>query len=197
MALALVACADQVGDGFDRRPGDPDRTPTTFATNLDVVILRTASSLERLAIGVYDAISGLGVVETPEVQATIDLFRNHHRDHAALFDAATNSIEIDSAFTDSNPVIAARLRPRLAAIRTENDALKLAYEIETIKSSTYFSTVGSFGDRKLNQAVMSVGGIEARHVTVLGDLLRSTASPPYPADGFATNQAAVVVGTGV
>jgi hypothetical protein len=50
-----------------------------------------------------------------------------------------------------------------------------------------------FEDASLNVAIMSVGGVEARHVAVLAAVL---STPPVPA-AFQVTEHAVAAGTGV
>lgn len=172
-------------------------TPTTMATDMDVVILRTASSLERYAVALYDTAIKSGLVKTAAVGAAASLFMEQHVEHAELFEGATNAKAAGKAFTTANPAVAAMLKPRVDALKTEMDVIKLAYDVEAVAAATYLSTVGAFGDKSLNQAAMSVGGVEARHVAILGGVLKAASSPQFPADGFQTSNGAVAAGTGV
>jgi hypothetical protein len=69
----------------------------------------------------------------------------------------------------------------------------LALDLETIAAQTYQSNVAMFGDAKLNAAIMSVGGVEARHAAILAGVL---GQPPVP-KAFQVTDKAVAAGTGV
>ncbi|MGH9189620.1 MAG: ferritin-like domain-containing protein, partial [Acidimicrobiales bacterium] len=107
------------------------------------------------------------------------------------------------AFTTANPEVAKLLKPRVDALKTEADVIQLAYDVESVAAATYFSTVGAFADKSLNKAAMSVGGVEARHVAILGGVLTSikaagaAKSPAVPSDGFQKATGAIAAGTGV
>ena len=48
--------------------------------------------------------------------------------------------------------------------------IQLAYDLETAAAETYQSAVGVVSDVTLNVALMSVGGVEARHAAVLASV---------------------------
>ena len=86
--------------------------------------------------------------------------------------------------------------PRTAARRAQRrgSALRLAYNLEQSAAATYQAAVGNVDNLELNVALMSVGGVEARHVVVLGGLVDQ---PQVPASGFAATDKAVAPGTGL
>ncbi|HEX7276962.1 MAG TPA: ferritin-like domain-containing protein [Acidimicrobiales bacterium] len=191
----LAACGSD--DDDDTAGGTTATTAATGAGGADVLILRTASSLERYAVVLYDTAIASGLVETAAVGDAAKLFREQHLEHALLFEGATEATAPGQAFRDPNPAVAAMLQSRVDALRTERDVIKLAYDVESVAAATYFSTVGAFDDKNLNVSVMSVGGVEARHVAILGGVLMASDSPAYPTSGFQTADGAVKAGTGV
>lgn len=192
-AAVLAAC----GDDDDTSAGGPGTSMGSGAAGTDVLILRTASSLERYAVVLYDTAIASGLVTTAAVADAATLFREQHLEHALLFEGATEAKAPGQAFRDPNPAVAAMLKPRVDGLRSERDVIKLAYDVESVAAATYFSTVGAFEDRNLNTSAMSVGGVEARHVAILGGVLMAADSPAYPASGFQTADGAVMAGTGV
>lgn len=170
-------------------------TTTTIAGSQgDVTILRTAGSIEALAVSVYQKILDSGLVKTPTIQAAMQLFQTQHGQHGDLFARATTTAG-GQPFNDPNPVLLQQLAtPRLAALKTEADAIGLAYDLENGAADTYQGNVGSFANKTLNATMMQVGGIEARHVAVLA----SAINKPVPTDGaFQSVKSAVAPGTGV
>ena len=169
-------------------------TTTVPGSAGDVTILRTASSLEALAVSVYQKILDSGLVKTASIQAAMQLFQTQHGQHGDLFQRSTINAG-GHPFTDPNPVLMQQLAtPRLAALKSEADAISLAYDLENGAADTYQSNVGFFADKALNTTVMQVGGIEARHVAILA----SAINKPVPTDGaFQALKSAVASGTGV
>jgi hypothetical protein len=170
-------------------------TTTTLAgSQTDVSILRTASSIETLAVAVYQKAIDSGLIKTQALQTAAQLFQTQHGQHGDLFQRATSAAG-GQPFTDANPVLMQQLvAPRLASLKTESDVVSLAYDLENLAADTYQNNVGTFADRSLNATVMQVGGIEARHVAVLA----SAINKPVPTEGaFQSVKSAVAPGTGV
>src|SRR5205823_5440724 len=104
----------------------------------------------------------------------------HHKDHSQLFQNTTRSAG-GEAYTAPNPVLMNQLvAPRLATVKTEADVIKLAYDLERMAASTYQADVGTFDNIAFNMKVMSVGGIEARHVAFLAPLVGKQGTPDGP-----------------
>jgi rubrerythrin len=191
----------------------PGATTTTFATSsVDAGVLRLASSIEHYAVSFYGLVAASGVVKTQALVDTAKYFSDQHADHAGFFETATTR-HGGQPFNSANPAVAEMFRPRLVALSsagaTEADFVSLAYDVEGVAASTYFATVGTFEDLKLNSAIMSVGSVEARHVAIFGMILSGIApaalptvparqdAPPAPASGLQTAAGAVAPGTGV
>lgn len=186
-AAVLAACGND----------DDSATPTTTTTTAghdpgDVTILRTASSLEHVAVDVYDKALTGGLFTTGALVEVAKLFQQQHRDHAALFEGATKEAG-GEAFATANPAVMESLAGRIAALAGEPAALTLARDIEGMAAATYQATVGSFVDTRLNQLTMSVGGVEARHLAVLNAALRQNPN----ALAFQRTDGSVASGTGV
>lgn len=191
-AAILAACGTDDGD-----TAGPATTAGGASQDTDVLILRTASSLERYAVDLYDLAIASGLVTTAAIGDAAKLFREQHLEHAMLFEGATEAKAPGQAFRDPNPAVAEMLQPRVDALGSETQVIQLAYDVEAAAAATYFSTVGAFEDANLNTSAMSVGGVEARHVAILGGVLMSEESPSVPPSGFQTADGAVAAGTGV
>jgi Ferritin-like domain len=175
--------------------------PTTASTALqgtakDVTILRTASSIEALAVSVYASAISSGLVKTTTTLDLIKLFQTHHSQHGDLFQRSTKAAG-GSAFTAANPVLLQQLvQPRLAALKTEADVVSLAFDLEHLASATYQGDVGMFDNAKFNSTVASVGAAEARHVALLA-VLSAKSATGTPDNAFQLDLDAVNPGTGV
>ncbi len=168
-------------------------TDTTVATmSDDIILLRTASSIENLAVAAYQIAIDSGLVTTAAVGDAAKLFQSHHMEHSQFFQAATKNAG-GQPFTDPNPEILSQLQPDIDALADEMGVLMFALTLERAAAATYQSAVGVVTDYTLNKALMSVGGVEARHAAVLAGVL---ASDPVPRS-FGTVEGAVPSGTGV
>jgi rubrerythrin len=132
------------------------------------------------------------LVTTPAVTDAARVFMDQHKDHAATFEALTKKLG-GEPFTTANPAVTQQLQPRIAGLGNERDVLALALDLERAAAATYVAAVGTFGDTSLNEVVMSVGGVEARHAAVLAGIL---GQPGVPA-AFAGTTGAVAPGTGL
>ena len=193
-AAVFAACGtDDSDDGATASGGEgTDTTMGGDGADSDIKILRTASSLEVLAVDVYQKAIDSGLVKTAAVADAAKLFQAQHKEHSELFQGATKKLG-GEAFDKPNPVVLQSLQGPIGALKDEKGVLELALMLEQAAAATYQSTVGAFKDASLNQAAMSVGGVEARHVAVLSSVLQKAPVPK----AFQTKDGAVAAGTGV
>lgn len=192
-AAVLAACGSD--DNDDGASGGTDGGTDGEGSATDIAIVRTASSLEHVAIDVYQkAIDNAGALGISAGVADVaKLFQSQHKDHAAFFEGATKELG-GEAFTVANPAVMESLAGRIAALKNEADVITLARDLENVAAATYQSTVGAFDNIALNEKAMSVGGVEARHAAVLNGALKADA---FPTKAFHTTTGAVAVGTGL
>ena len=195
-AAVFAACGsddsrETAGDAVDEGD-DEGRASGGDSSESDIKILRTASSLEVLAVDVYQKAIDSGLVKTAAVGDAAKLFQSQHEEHAELFQGATKKLG-GQPMEKANPVVLQSLMAPIAALKDETGVLELALMLEQAAAATYQNSVGQFKDLKLNQAVMSVGGVEARHVAVLSSVLNM----PAASKAFQTTNGAVAAGTGV
>ncbi|MEY2397495.1 MAG: hypothetical protein QOJ00_669 [Actinomycetota bacterium] len=193
-AAVLAAC------GKDNKKSGASSATTggksgSKGSDSDIAILRTASSLEHVAIDVYQkAIDNAGALGISAGVADVaKLFQSQHKDHAGLFEGATKEAG-GTAFTTANPAVLDSLKGRIAALKNEMDVIVLARDLENVAAATYQSTVGAYDNLAYNAASMSVGGVEARHAAVLNGVLKADA---FASKAFHTTTGAVAVGTGL
>jgi hypothetical protein len=159
--------------------GDPtprDKAPTQVVD--DIVLLRTASSLEHTAIAVYDTVLSRGLLTTAALADAAKLFRDHHAQHAQAMEDATTALK-GTAFSTPNAIVMANVvQPALAVIKSEADVVAFAHALETLAQATYQSTVDLFTDPKLRAAAMSVGSVEGRHAAVLAGVIATLGTAP-------------------
>ena len=165
---------------------------TEAAAGMDVLILRTASSIEELAVAAYQTAIDSGLVTTAAIADAAMLFQAQHREHSGLFQSLTTKAG-GEPFAVPNPAILEAIQPTIDALKDEMGVVALACDLEVVAAQTYQSNVAAFEDPALNAAIMSVGGVEARHAAALASVLNQN---PVPAAFQVTNKA-VMAGTGV
>ena len=167
-------------------------TKAPAKTTVDVSILRTASSIEELAIAAYQIAIDSGLVKTAAIGDAAKYFQSQHREHSGLFQSLTKKAG-GTAFTTANPALLKALDPQIKGLKDEKGIVAFALSLEQIAASTYQSNVGMFTDTTLNKAIMTVGGVEARHAAALASVLGQSPVPK----AFQTTTGAVAPGTGV
>jgi rubrerythrin len=191
----VAACGDSGSDRAIPRVGTvPSTTALPPGDVTDVVLLRTATSLEYTALYVYDAVASLGVLPR-NAAAIADQLADDHRRHADLTADLTTEIGGEE-FRCPNPRLqrvyiepAMRLILGSAAaaevlgldevegdeIPASNDAvtdiLVFAQALESLAAATYQSLVVALNDKALRPQAMTIGGEEAQHASLLGIVL--------------------------
>jgi Ferritin-like domain len=175
MAAVLAACSKATPKSNISVAGEaPTTTGLPERTVDDVVLLRTASSLEHNAIDTYAAALALGILP-PAAADLAKMFQEHHREHALEFEKATKAAG-GVPFTDPNPVVYEKvLKGAISLIGASadkpGDLLRLAHALESIAAGTYQALVPALSQPSLRKAAMAVGGVEARHAAVLAGAL--------------------------
>ena len=157
--------------------------------NMDLVLARTAASVELLAVDAYQAAIDSGVVTTAAVADAATLFQAHHREHAGALngvvrEAGGDEVTEANAFLMDELVASADLSSELAIVQ-------FARSLEDAAASTYVFAAGALTAPELRQAIMSIGGVEARHVTALDLALQSLGQgegPAFEDDAFYSNE---------
>jgi Ferritin-like domain len=191
MAGATVAAGTLLAAcGSDKKEASPAASTTATAgaayaagNKTDITVARTAASLEIFAVSVYDKAitnaSALGI--SKDVGAAATLFRDQHKQHADAFNAAAKQLG-GAAFDMANPTATKAFESQIAALKNEQDVLKFAFDLEQIAAQTY-QGVGAkmLSTPMLRQTAMSVGGVEARHMAILGMFIQPKRAEPAKA----------------
>jgi Ferritin-like domain len=154
--------------------------PTTVADSgeMDLVLARTAASLEKLAVDTYGAAGGL--ITTPAVLAAATMFAGHHQMHLDALNGVITGAG-GKAITEMNQAVYdALVKPAIDAAKTEADAVNLALALEEAAAQTYVFAGGALSTAALRSTIMTIGGVEARHAAVL----RMAALAQSPLDVF-------------
>jgi rubrerythrin len=182
-AALIAACADDPRTGIARVGTAPTTTKLPDAIVTDAVLLRTAASIERSAIGVYNTVVGHSDLLDPKFDDIVKRFIDDHTGHAALLDKLTTATG-GTPFSCGNPrfdssVLQPILRNITGAEKTDllpkaepsdnpkRDVLNLAHALESLAGAMYQGLVAQLNDPALRQQVISIGTHEVRHAAVL------------------------------
>jgi Ferritin-like domain len=148
-------------------PADTTAPSTTAANSgeMDLVLARTAASLEKLAVDTYAAAGGL--ITTPAVLAAATMFAGHHQLHLDALNAVITGAGATAITQMNQAVYDALVKPAIDAAKTEADAVMLALALEEAAAQTYVFAGGALSTPGLRSTIMTIGGVEARHAAVL------------------------------
>ena len=178
MAAILAACRPHSEAASARRCADPRRDDRSPPVN-DVTLLRTAPSIEILAVQTYQKGIDSGLLTTPALDAA-KLFRDQHHDHNDLFTAATTEAG-GEPYTEPNPYIQLKaVDTILPSVKKEVDLVNLALELEDTAGGSYQVWVPLFSTPELRQTIQSVGATERRHSIILTGVLPEEELFPSP-----------------
>ncbi len=161
------------------QPVDTTSPPaTTDAAEMDLILARTAASLEKLAVDAYGAAGGL--ITTPAVLAAATMFAGHHQMHLDALNAVLTGAGATAITQMNQAVYDALVKPAIDAAKTEAVAVMLALALEEAAAQTYVFAGGALSTTGLRSTIMTIGGVEARHAAVL----RMAALAQSPLDVF-------------
>jgi hypothetical protein len=183
LVLSLGAIVAACGEDLSG-PTEPGRVgnappPNTLpdAEVNDVVLLRTAQSIEYTAIDVYGAADGLGVLDAA-TGAVVARFVEDHTRHAEALGGLITAAGGEE-FTCANPWLMDRaIMPILGALDGSDDlvrdVLHIAHALENLAAATYQDFVGSLTDPELRREAMVIGADENRHAATLAMAITGT-----------------------
>jgi hypothetical protein len=124
-----------------------------------------AESVELAAASFYGLLRPR--LSRPAAISAATAYARHHQDHANAIGPAGGPTRTGKP----NITLLPTLTDQLGQAKTENDAIKIAYDLENSLASTYLFIIDSIddsGDLKLAAAILPV---EAQHAVVLGSLI--------------------------
>jgi rubrerythrin len=145
---------------------------------MDLTLAKTAASLEKLAVDVYGSAAAL--LTTPAVVSAATLFAGHHQMHLDALNGVITGAGAAAVTEQNAAVFNALVKPSLDKATTETDALMIALALEEAAAQTYAFAGGALSTPALRSTIMTIGGVEARHATVL----RMVALAQTPLDVF-------------
>lgn len=178
-AAVLAACSS---DGELVESGVPEGATTTADTSeteFDTNLLRTATSLEILAVDTYQTAIDSGLIGQAAILEAFTLFRDQHDDHRAALQQATEDYAgAGTAYEETNQFLQDTVvGPALEALTDEDSVISLALRLETLAAESYVWSAGRLSTTTLRQAIMGIGGVEGRHQAVLRGFLEEEQVP--------------------
>ena len=136
----------------------------------DVVLLRTAQSLEYTAIDAYAAARALDVLSA-EQDTLVQRFVDDHTGHSVALGGFITAAGGEE-FACANPWMQRRvIDPIFDAIDGSDDKLRdvlnFAQALESLAGASYQSLVGSLTEPDLRMKMMQIGADENRHAATL------------------------------
>jgi len=172
LGAIIAACGEDRAGGTDPgRVGEaPSVTPLPEGTVDDIVLLRTAQSLEHSAIDAYAAARGLDVLSAHQ-DAIAQRFVDDHTGHSVALGGFITDAGGEE-FACANPWVTRRvITPIFDAIDDSDDPLRdvlnVAHALESLAAASYQSLVGSLTLPDLRMKIMQIGADENRHAAAL------------------------------
>lgn len=177
----LAACGDAVNEAPTRLGEAPSTTALPDAKVDDVVLLRTAMSMEALA---HLALTSDAVAKSSSA-AVMSAFARHHETHLATLTSLVTA-RGGKPFTDPNPKLQSvygdlAIQLVTDSDRPDDDAKSLAHAMESLLAATYQNFVTSTTEPALRADMMRLGVSASRHAAVLAQLIRGGAAAFAPA----------------
>lgn len=180
-----AACGGTESPGIARVGVAPTTTELPAGAVNDVVLLRTAASIEYTAIDVYNTLLEAGIVPGA-AEETVARFVADHTAHAEAVNGVIAELG-GEPFTCANPRLMELTVPAiLAAINGDEasgkapsdnaprDAMNVAFVLETYAAETYQSFIPMLSLPELRGAAIAIGGEEARHSAILAMAITGT-----------------------
>ena len=179
LGAIIAACGDDRAGGIDpgRVGNAPAVEPPADSVVDDIVLLRTAQSLEHTALDTYAAARGLGALSA-EQDTIVQRFVDDHTGHSAALGGFITEAGGDE-FACANPWVMRRaITPILGALEgtddLQRDVLNIAFALESLAAASYQALVGSLTEPDLRMKIMQIGADENRHAATLAMAITGT-----------------------
>jgi len=163
-----LAAAGLVTGGFGGMFFGLLSTPARADTPLDIQMLQTASSLERLAVNTYGTaltlpfIANGNAVVVQFAQTTMQ----QHDEHRQAFQNQTTALG-GKPQDEPNPKFLQVVQQATPTLAAPVDVVDLAASLEKVATDTYLVNLSMFEDMKSTEIMGSVMGVEAQHLATL------------------------------
>ena len=167
-AVALAACTKSKPKAA---PGATTTTTTSTTTpgptGSDITLIRTAASLEALAVEVYQRAAAANLVKDPAALDATTLFLAHHMAHQQALNGLLQAAD-QQAVSAPNAAVDKVFKPAMAAAKTQDDMIELLFTLEDAIGQTYVYSAGLLSTPEHRTTIMTIAGIHARERALLG-----------------------------
>ena len=173
----LAACSGSDSTGLARVGTVPEPTTLEDEQVTDVVLLRTAMSLEYSAINTYKAAADAGYLagNNAAIEAA-GLFIAEHQAHAQALSGLISAAGGTPYNQPNERIDSVYINPALALIAESEDpqldTLLFAHALENLATSTYHHYVSLLNDAPLRTEAIRIGADEAQHAAAIVHLLK-------------------------
>jgi Ferritin-like domain len=187
VAAVVAACApDRPTPQVPQAGVAPSTTAVPEQNVDDVVLLRTASSLEHSIADAYTKILGLGVLPA-DTTDLVRRFGDQHTARAVYFEDLTRDNGGEPFTAGNEPFNTNVINPALKSIadagNNPGDYNWFVYGLENVATGTMQSFVPILRVPALRSSVMAVGGAEARAAAIAAALIPTVTVVPPTATG--------------
>lgn len=181
LAGLVAACGDD-DEAALPQTGEPTPVQTLPEAEVtDAVLLRTASSLVHNLIDAYDRALATGVLDGAE-RGVVEEFRQVLDVHVEALAEATQEAGGEPYDQPNANFTTYVVEPGFELIEAggndPQDLIRFLHALESVAASTMQEFVPLLSDPELRRGAMTVGGVEARHATVLSTYLEGTTVLP-------------------
>jgi hypothetical protein len=169
LSAVVAACGSDDGEQLPvtgTAPPTDDESTSTASPEMDITLLRTQQSIEVLAAQTYRTVIDEGLLTTPALLEAMERFQGQHEERAQLLGEAATEAG-GEPYPDPNPFLATTVDEQVEVLSDEEATVALALELEAIATQTCVYASELFTTPELRQTIMSVGGAEARAISVL------------------------------
>ncbi|WP_340267175.1 ferritin-like domain-containing protein [Sphingobium mellinum] len=170
-AAGLVALLGSSLPAEAKRPNRPGQ---------DVQLLNAALALEHEGIAAYQIAAESGLLSADVLKVGIT-FQSHHKTHRDDLAAAIRRLGGQAATSKSIAEYASALGA--AALKTQNDVLKLALQLERGAANAYLGLIPSLEATEFHLLSARMAGDEAFHAAILGNVLNEPIPQKAPIFG--------------
>ena len=170
-AAGLVALLGSSLPAEAKRPNRPGQ---------DVQLLNAALELEHEGIAAYQIAAESGLLSADVIKVGIT-FQSHHKTHRDDLAAAIRRLGGQAATSKSIAEYVAALGA--AALKTQNDVLKLALQLERGAANAYLGLIPSLEATEFHLLSARMAGDEAFHAAILGNALNEPIPQKAPIFG--------------
>lgn len=200
----LAACGGQKGLTAEKKIASIGTVPSTTAlANVeitDVVLFRTAASLEYNAIDTYTTAIDAGLFSGDFASAAqlANRFREDHQAHVASINSIIVALGGKTHECANTRVNSLYLKPAFDLIMTKGnpdvalDTVTLAHSVENLLAQMYQGFVGVLTEPKLRGDAIHIGQNDVRHAVVLAQTLNPGLSGVGPSAAPTTGTSNVV-----